>query len=53
MPGIASIFAQTQAADPDRLAVVESSMVADVNRCGRSDNRLLIVPIRHEILIAE
>jgi hypothetical protein len=49
MRGVASILAQkTQATDPDRFAAVES-MIADVNRCGRSDNG---VPIRHEILIA-
>jgi hypothetical protein len=51
MRGIASILVQSQADDPDRFAAVES-MIADVNRCGRSDNGLLVVPIRHEILIA-
>jgi hypothetical protein len=51
MRSVASILAQTRAADPDRCAAVES-MIADVNRCGRSDDGLLVVPIRHEILIA-
>jgi hypothetical protein len=50
MRGVASILAQTQAADPDRFAAVES-MIADANRCGR-DNGLLVASIRHEILIA-
>ena len=45
MWGVASIL------DPDPFTAVES-MVADVNRCGRSDNGLLVVPIDHEILIA-
>ena len=51
MRGLASILAQTQAADPDQFAAVES-MIADVKRCGRSDNGLLVVSIRHELLIA-
>jgi len=51
MRGVASILAQTQAADPDRFATVQS-MIADVKRCGRSDNCLLVVPIRDEILLA-
>jgi hypothetical protein len=51
MRGVASVLAQTQAADPGRFAAVES-MIADANRCWRSDNGLLVVPIRHEILIA-
>ncbi|MDB5604375.1 MAG: hypothetical protein JWP25_1275 [Bradyrhizobium sp.] len=51
MRGVASILAQTQAADPDRFAAVES-MMADVKRRGRSDNGLLAVPIHYEMLIA-
>ena len=51
MRGVASILAQAQAADPDRFAAVES-MIADLNRCRRNDNGLLVVPIRHEILTA-
>ncbi len=51
MRGVASILAQTQAADPDRCAAVEG-MIADVKRCGRSDNGLLVVPIRYELPIA-
>jgi hypothetical protein len=51
MRGVASILAQTQAADPDQFAAVES-MIADVKRCGRSDNGLLVVPIRYELPIA-
>ena len=51
MRGVASILAQTQAADPSPFAAVKS-MIADVNRSWRSDNGLLVVPIRHEILIA-
>jgi hypothetical protein len=42
MRGVASILAQTQAADPDRSAAVEN-MIAGVNRYGRSDNGLLAV----------
>jgi hypothetical protein len=45
MCGVASIL------NPDRFAAVES-IIADADRCGRSDNGLLVVPIRHEILIA-
>jgi hypothetical protein len=52
MRGVASILAQTQAADPDQFAAIES-MIADVKRCGRSDNSLLVVPIRYETLIAK
>jgi hypothetical protein len=44
MWGVASIVAQTQAADPDGFAPVES-MAADVNPCGRNDDGLLVVPI--------
>ena len=51
MRGVASILAQTQMADPNRFVAVES-MIADVKRCGRSDNGLLVVPIRYELLIA-
>jgi hypothetical protein len=51
MRGVANILAQTQTADPDRLAAVES-MIADVNRCGRSHNGLLVVATHYEILIA-
>jgi hypothetical protein len=32
----ASVLAQTQTADPDRLAAIES-MIADVNQWGRSE----------------
>ena len=51
MRGVASILAQTQAADPDRFAAVES-VIADVKRRGRSDNSLLVVSIHYETLIA-
>jgi hypothetical protein len=51
MRGVAGILAQTRAADPSPFAAVKS-MIADVNRSWRSDNGLLVVPIRHEILIA-
>jgi hypothetical protein len=51
MRGVASIVAQTQAADPSPFAAVES-MIADLNRSWRSDHGVLVVPIRHEILIA-
>ena len=39
MRGVASTLAQTQAADPDRFAPVES-MTADVTPCGRNDDGL-------------
>lgn len=49
MRGVANILVHTQAADPDRFKAIER-MIADVNRCWRSDDGLLVVPIRHEYL---
>jgi hypothetical protein len=51
MRGVAGILALTQATDPNRFAAVES-MFPDVNRRRRSDESLLVVLVRLEILIA-
>jgi hypothetical protein len=51
MRGVASILAQTRAAEPDRFAAVES-VIADVKRRGRSDDGLLVISIDYETLIA-
>jgi hypothetical protein len=47
MRGVAGIFVQTEAADPDQF-----SLITDVNRCWRSEEGLLVVPDSPQVRVA-
>jgi hypothetical protein len=51
MRGVAGIFVQTQAADPDQFEAI-GRLITNVNRCWRSEEGLLVVPDSPQVRVA-